>query len=207
MQIKSPMNNLEAFNQALFLHLNANLATPIWEITAAALLADYLIYLVPLVLIAIWCWGSGTQRNLALKACLVTLVALGINQIIILLWPHPRPFMMGLGHTFIPHVPDSSFPSDHATVFSAVGLTLVFGQIRSMAGWTILALGACVAWARIFLGLHFPLDMAGAVGVVCIVWAGINFVWSMTGDAVTRKVEQIYRAVLARPIALGWIRH
>jgi undecaprenyl-diphosphatase len=200
------MNLLEAFNQALFLHLNADLTTPVWQIRTAAFVADYLIYLIPLALVGLWCWSDEKQRNLALKACLVAFVALGINQLIILGWPHPRPFMIGLGHTFIPHAADSSFPSDHATIFSAVGLTLVLGCARSLTGWAILALGMCVAWARIFLGVHFPLDMLGAVVIVCIAWLGMTLVWRPVGIPVTRRIEQVYRVILARPIALGLIR-
>lgn len=200
------MNPLEAFNQALFLHINADPTTPVWEIRAAAFMADDLIYLIPLALVALWCWSDEKQRHLALKACLVALVALGINQLIILGWPHPRPFMIGLGHTFIPHAADSSFPSDHATIFSAVGLTLVFGYARSLTGWAILALGGCVAWARIFLGVHFPLDMLGAVVIVCIVWMGISLMWPIVGTTLTQQIELLYRVLLARPIALGLIR-
>lgn len=200
------MNNLEAFNQAFFLHLNANLATPLWEISTAVFMADYLIYLVPLILVSLWCWGNESQRALALKACVVAPVALGINQLLSVVWPHPRPFMMGLGHTFIPHAADSSFPSDHATVFAAIGLTLVFANIRSVAGWAALLLGVCVAWARVFLGVHFPLDMVGAVAVVGVVWLGIRPVWRWVGSGLTAQAVVIYRALLARPIALGWIR-
>lgn len=200
------MNNLETFNQAFFLHLNANLTTPPWEISTAIFMADYLIYLVPLILVSLWCWGNESQRALALKACVVALVALGINQFLSIVWPHPRPFIMGLGHTFIPHAVDSSFPSDHATVFAAIGLTLVFANIRSVAGWATLLLGVCVAWARVFLGLHFPLDMVGAVAVVGAVWLGIRPVWHRVGGGLTAQAAGIYRALLARPIALGWIR-
>ena len=200
------MNTLEALNAATFLRINADLNTPHWKIGAATFLADYLIYLIPLVFIGMWCWGKEMQRNLALKACLVALVALGMNQIIILLWPHPRPFMVGLGHSFMAHASDSSFPSDHATVFSAIGLTFIFNSVRSVIGWSILAAGVIVAWARIFLGVHFPLDMAGAVVVVCLVWAAIQPVWARVGNAITLQVEQIYRLVLAQPISHGWIR-
>lgn len=200
------MNTFEALNAATFLRMNADLNTPQWKIGAATFLADYLIYLIPLVLIGMWCWGKQVQRSLALKACLVTLVALGMNQIIILLWPHPRPFMVGLGHSFMAHVPDPSFPSDHATVFSAIGLTLVFSFVRSLIGWTVLAAGAIVAWARVFLGVHFPLDMVGAVMVVCLVWAGMQPVWARVGNAITAQVEQVYRFVLAHPISREWIR-
>lgn len=114
--------------------------------------------------------------------------------------------MVGLGHSFMAQVPDPSFPSDHATVFSATGLTLVFSSVRSLIGWTVLAAGAVVAWARVFLGVHFPLDMAGAVAVVCFAWAGMQPVWARVGNAITAQVEQVYRLVLAHPISRGWIR-
>jgi undecaprenyl-diphosphatase len=200
------MDYLEALNVATFLDINADLSTPHWKIAAAAFLADYLIYLIPLVIIGLWCWAKEGQRNLALKACLVALIALGLNQIIILLWPHPRPFMAGVGHSFMAHAPDASFPSDHATVFSAIGLTLVFNSVRSAIGWAILAAGVIVAWARIFLGVHFPLDMAGALAVVCLVWAAMQPVWARVSNAITLQIEQIYRLVLAQPISYGWIR-
>lgn len=200
------MNIIETFNQALFLNLNATLTTPPWKISTAIVMADYMIYLVPLILVSLWCWGKESQRVLALKAFVVALVALGINQLIGIVWQHPRPFMMGLGHTFIQHIPDSSFPSDHVTVFAAIGLALVFANIRSVAGWATLLLGVCVAWARLFLGVHFPLDMVGAVAVVVAVWLGIRPFWSQVGDRLTAQVIGIYRDLLARPIALGWIR-
>ena len=200
------MNTLEALNAATFLRVNADLNTPHWQIGAATFLADALIYLIPLVLIGMWCWGARLQRNLALKACLVALVALGMNQIIVLLWPHPRPFMLGLGHSFMAHAADSSFPSDHAAIFSAIGLTLVFNSVRSLIGWSVLAAGVLVAWARVFLGVHFPLDMAGAVAVACLAWVAIHLVWARVGDAVIGRIEQFYRLVLGQPISHGWIR-
>ena len=200
------MTTLETLNQAVFLHLNADLSTAAWKLNIAAVMADYLIFLIPLILVTLWCWGSERQRGLALKACVVAFVALGVNQLLGIEWPHPRPFMMGLGHTFIPHASDSSFPSDHATVFAAIGLTLVFANGCSVAGWVILMLGACVAWARVFLGVHFPLDMVGAVAVVGAVWVGISPIWRRMGGGWTEQAAGIYRAILVRPIALGWIR-
>ena len=200
------MTALETLNQAAFLHLNADLSTAAWKLSIASVTADYLIYLIPLILVSLWCWGKESQRTPALKACIVAFVALGVNQLLGIVWPHPRPFMMGLGHTFIPHAADSSFPSDHATVFAAIGLTLVFANIRSLAGWATLFLGVCVAWARIFLGVHFPLDMVGAVAVIGAVWFGISPIWRLVGERITAQAAAIYRTLLARPIALGWIR-
>jgi undecaprenyl-diphosphatase len=113
--------------------------------------------------------------------------------------------MIGLGHTFLPHAPDSSFPSDHVTVLSGVALTLLLGGARRLGGLTVLA-GAAVSWARVFLGVHFPLDMFGALVVACVTYALIAPLWHLAGSAVTRWTVVVYRKLLAWPINLGWLR-
>jgi undecaprenyl-diphosphatase len=147
------MSKLEAFNYALFLRLNGATSSK-WLIDAVSWIADYLIYWVPLLMTAMWLWGGEAQRRLSVRACLVAMVGVGTNQLIGLVWQHPRPFMIGLGHTFLSHTPDSSFPSDHATVFVGIALTLLLGGTR-LAGGLTLAAGVLVAWARVYLGIHF----------------------------------------------------
>lgn len=199
------MNTLEAFNQALFLLINGTTATPAWLVGIAMLIADYVIWLIPLLLAAMWLWGNEAQRGLAVRACLVAMLGVGANQLIGLAWQHPRPFMIGLGHTFLPHAPDSSFPSDHATVFAGIALTLLLGGARGLGGFTLVA-GVAVAWARVFLGVHFPLDMLGAVVVAGVAYFLLAPFWALGGAAVTRWAIALYRKLLARPIALGWLR-
>ncbi len=197
---------IEAFNQSLFLYINGNADAPVWMVHAAVGMADYLIGLVPLLLLGLWLWGGHAHRAAALKAFLVTLLCLAVNQAIGALWPHPRPFMIGLGHTWIPHAADASFPSDHMTVFAGIGLTLLF---EGVTGWAVatLLIGLCVAWARVFLGVHFPLDMAGSVLVAGAVYASMTPLWRKFGEPIIHVAERLYRRLLARPIADGWIRH
>ncbi|MFC0170694.1 phosphatase PAP2 family protein [Pseudoduganella danionis] len=190
------MTQIEAFNRALFLHINGGNGTPAWLIQAAIGIADDLIYLIPLLLAGLWLWGDHARRSVAIKACLVALLGVAANQAIGALWPHPRPFMIGLGHAWMPHAADSSFPSDHMTVFAGVGLTLLFD---GAVGWAILALlvGASVAWARVFLGVHFPLDMAGAVVVAALAYAVVTPLWHKMGGPLTHLAERLYRKGLA----------
>ncbi|MBN3786070.1 phosphatase PAP2 family protein [Burkholderia sp. Ac-20353] len=199
------METIEAFNQALFLMINGTPMTPPWLVSAALVLADYMVWLIPLLMIAMWLSGSNRQRELAIRACLLALLALGGNQLIGLVWSHPRPFAIGLGHAFLPHAPDSSFPSDHATVFASIALTLLIGRMRWLGGMT-LVVGIAVAWARVFLGVHFPLDMIGAVAVTCIAYAVMAPFWRMSGPTVTRLAIMLYRTLLAWPINRGWLR-
>ena len=205
MSEEETMNKIEAFNQSLFLWINASVDTPSWAVDTAIVLADDLIYLIPVLLLVLWLWGDGARRNQAIKACLVTLLALGANQVIGLVWQHPRPFMIGLGHAWIPHAADSSFPSDHLTVFAGIGLTLLFsGAFRIAAA--VLVTGFSVAWTRVFLGLHFPLDMVGAVAVTGVAYIVVSPLWRMTGDTLTNLAVKLYRAVFSHPIASGWVR-
>jgi undecaprenyl-diphosphatase len=198
------MNTLEAFNQTLFLTINATPSTPASLLDIARFIADYLIYLVPLSLTAMWLSGDAHRRETALHACCAALLALGINQVIGLLWPHPRPFVMGIGHTFLDHVPDSSFPSDHGTIFACVALTLLLNGVRRL-GIAIVLAGLAVAWARVFVGVHFPLDMMGAVVVASVAIFLLAPFWQLLGASATRGLVAVYRKLLAWPIGRGWL--
>ncbi|MFD1561766.1 phosphatase PAP2 family protein [Paraburkholderia silviterrae] len=199
------METLEALNRSLFLSINATPATPPWLIDTALFIANYLILLVPLTLVLMWLSGDARQRATAIRACAVTLLALGVNQAIGYVYPHPRPFVIGLGHTFLAHASDPSFPSDHGTVFSTFVLTLLMGG-RVRTGLFALAVGVAVAWSRIFVGVHYPFDMIGAVVVSCLVYAVAAPVWMACGAALTRFAVALYRALLSAPIRLGWLR-
>jgi len=199
------MFNFEAFNQWLFMRINAGIETPSWIVETAILIADDLIYLIPVLLVALWLWGDHERRGQAIMACLVTLLALGANQVIGMVWQHPRPFMIGLGHAWMPHAADSSFPSDHITVFAGVGLTLLFGGAIGIST-AILGAGVAVAWARVMLGVHFPLDMVGAVVTASVSLVIISPVWRLKGTSLTNLAEKAYRTVFAYPITQGWVQ-
>ncbi|WMP18770.1 phosphatase PAP2 family protein [Thiothrix lacustris] len=194
---------MEALNQQWFLSINADGASPAWLLAFAAFAADYLLYGVPVMLAGLWLWGQ--QREAAVKALFVTLIALGIGQLIGLVYMHPRPFMIPLGHSFALHAPDTSFPSDHGILFFSVSLALMLGGAR-LWGSLVFVVGLVVVWSRVYLGIHFPFDMAGALLVAIassmIVWAA----WNPLGRWLMGLVERLYRRMFVVPIAKGWIR-
>ncbi|MFJ4440557.1 phosphatase PAP2 family protein [Pseudomonas sp. NPDC089422] len=199
------MGELETFNRSLFLLINGGGDTPQWLVLLAIGIAKVLIFLLPVLMLGFWLWGHCGERRLVLKATLVTVIALVVNQVIWAVWPHPRPFMIGLGHNWMLHAPDSSFPSDHMTVFACMGLTLL---LDGLSGWgvVILVTGLSVAWARVFLGVHFPLDMVGAVVVSFLVYSGFSPIWRRFGLRITNTTERLYRRLMATPIRAGWVR-
>lgn len=82
--------------------------------------------------------------------------------------------MIGLGHTLITHAADSSFPSDHLTLLWAVAFSFLMHLSPYLGGIALALLGLPVAWARIYLGVNFPLDMVGAA-LVAVLSAWLAF--------------------------------
>jgi len=195
---------MEVLNRTLFLKINAGADTPPWFIDAVIVIADDLIYLIPVLLAGMWLWGKRESRIAAVRAFLTAILGLGLNVVAGMLWPHPRPFAIGLGKAWALHVADSSFPSDHVTIFTAIGLSLVLDRVR-LPGWVTLAAGIGVGWARVFLGLHFPFDIMGALGVACMAYALLMLPWRLAGEYLIRLTENSYRKLMAWPISRGWV--
>jgi undecaprenyl-diphosphatase len=159
---------MEELNKALFLLLNAPAHPHAVLLAVAYGLAEWSVWLIPLTLTIGWLRGGDRIRRLMLEATASGMAGLLINQLIGMFWKHERPFMAGLGHTFLSHAADSSFPSDHLTLIWAVAFSLLLHRRPRYAGLSLALLGLPVAWARIYLGVHFPLDMAGAALVALV---------------------------------------
>ena len=196
---------MEEFNQSLFLLINAPAHPTAVVLVLARLFAKYVILLMPLTLLVGWLRGTERTRKLMLEAAISALLALLIAQIIGLVWPHPRPFMIGLGHQLLPHVADSSFPSDHLTLMWSVGFSLLLHAESRAAGALLTLLGLPIAWARIYLGIHFPLDMAGAALVAALsAWLCLRQAHRFVEPAFP-WMTATYRRLFAPWIRRGWV--
>lgn len=89
----------------------------------------------------------------------------------------------------------------HDRVFGDICLTSLFGGATA----TLLT-GLGVAWARVFLGVHFLLDMLGALAVATFAYAAVSQPWRRLDAPLSGCFETFYRRLLARPIASGRIR-
>ncbi len=194
------------FNQTLFLWLNATGHPSATLLTVATLLAEYAIWMLPALIGIGWLRSGEQTRKVFLEATASGLAGLLINQIISLIWQHPRPFMIGLGHTFIFHAADSSFPSDHLTLLWAVAFSFLMHQRLRMAGVMLALLGLPVAWARIYLGVHFPLDMVGAALVAALsAWLAFREANLYLPSAYS-VINRLHGVVFRRLIKRGWVR-
>ena len=196
------MNDL---NNSMFLLINASAHPDLLVLWTAKFFATYAILLIPISLLAGWLWGTERSRKLLLEAAASGLVGLLMAQVIALVYFHPRPFVFGLGHLLIPHAPNASFPSDHLTLIWAVSFNLLLHPRTRFLGGLLALLGLPVAWARIFLGVHFPLDMVGAAGVgIVSAWLCLRCARGLV-EPVFSRLSPVYRRLFGALIRRGWV--
>jgi undecaprenyl-diphosphatase len=77
----------------------------------------------------------------------------------------PRPYAALSGVVLRqPPAHGLSFPSSHTAVTVAVVTTLVPFLPRALA-WVAIAYAVLVGWSRVYLGVHYPLDILGGAGI------------------------------------------
>ena len=113
----------------------------------------------------------------------------------------PRPFMRGLSPLYVPHGLRPGLPSTHASVMFTMAFVFLLRRGARDVGLFVLAVAAVTAWSRIYVGIHFPFDIAaGALLGACIAGAALAL------QAAGRKFAPEPGAALAwplRPLAGG----
>lgn len=149
----------EPWNVALFQHLHATSSSPRLLIAVAAILAEWPLF----VAAGLTGWLLLRQRD---RLGIVRLIAAGgvallIESLVSMFAFHPRPFAAGFGPAWVAHSANNSMPSTHVTL--AVVMAIVLAMRRHpRASAVVVALAVTLAWARIYVGIHWPADMVGA---------------------------------------------
>jgi len=162
-----------------------------WLGRLSALIADYGIFLLPLALTGVWLADGrtrSTRRRAVLAGCLAAAAAMCLGLVLERTLARPRPFV-ALGIVpLLPHVGDSSFPSDHTLVGVALVGMLAWHVPRVglwLAGWALL-----VGVARVTLGLHYPSDIVGSA-LLALVVGGVA--WMLVASALETSPSSVSR--------------
>ena len=147
-------------------------------------------YLLPLLFVILWFFVSNNKKSILLEATEAAIIGLFINQLIGFFYFHPRPYMLGLCTPLFLHGPETSFPSDHATLLFASASYLLINKRWSACGFLLLAITLLTAWGRVYCGIHFPFDMVGSL-VVGLASAGLMSRFSSHLQPVNAKLIRI----------------
>ncbi|EKT58365.1 undecaprenyl-diphosphate phosphatase [Providencia sneebia] len=200
---------LEQFNLDLFNLINAVPDTASGTIAVAAFIAKRLILLFPLFTVACWFWGAKPdmtrQRAFVCKTAFALVIGLIISWLIGLVAPHDRPFMMQIGTNFLQHEPTPSFPSNHGTIVFTFVFAFLF-WLRTWVGLLMLVPAIAIAWSRIYLGVHWPLDMIAAFILGIIACGLAQILWSAIGYKIQAPLNHLYHIVFGALIRKGWLQ-
>lgn len=156
-------------NLHLFQLINALPGLSPQQLLLATLMASWLIVLAPITMAVAWVRADQAARLDLLQILLAAGLALTLAEAITLVWPQPRPFALHLGTQYLEPSSRPGLPSDHVTLFWSLALATLRTRKFARWGFPLLAVGLLVGWSRIYLGLHFPLDIAAAWPVA---WVG-----------------------------------
>ena len=150
----------------------------------------------------------GLGQRAALAAAAAAVLALVLSTALGEVAVVARPFMThpALDRLLVAHAADNSFPSDHEAVLAAVATVLALFARRARrdggrgGGWVAaiallaVATAALIGFARVYVGVHYPFDIAGGaiVGIAAgaLLWAAIPTLEPLLGPAI-RLAERL----------------
>ncbi|NQZ28741.1 MAG: undecaprenyl-diphosphatase [Colwellia sp.] len=154
---------MEAFNVSTFLFINQYAGKS--SILDAVLIgtAEVMPYFFMLIMVYLWFDGNIERKKSSFNSGLSVLLGMLTSYVISLFYYHPRPFVDNLGTQLIEHAPDSSFPSDHTTFIFSISVMLLFNKTTRVIGIVLCGCSLISGFSRVFGGVHFPLDILGAI--------------------------------------------
>ena len=169
------MNSLIGFDTWLLLHLNAGVANGFFD-WLMPIVTNLRYYRIPLGLglAALAIFGGGKGRSTVLLLLITVAITDQLaSSILKPLVGRVRPchvvegvrIVTGCGNTL-------SFPSGHAT--SSMAVAIVLGLLYKRWLWPLVAFSVVISYSRIYIGVHYPLDILGG-------WIlGGSLAWGMT---------------------------
>lgn len=158
--------NIEFVNKKIFFLINATPQSNKNFVLLAFFLAKYFILILVLLIITtfIFCLKNKISKKIIffkktiLSLCYTTILYLSFS----LTFPHPRPFVISCGYQFINHLNNNSYPSKHGILIFTFAFSFLFWH-HWLYGILLIFSSIIIAWSRIYLGIHWPLDMISSI--------------------------------------------
>ncbi len=197
--------SIQQLNLDLFQTLNVPEHASSMMMHYAMFIAHDLVYVMLIVFAIAWFMGNRETKTGIIKAFIFTAITLLISEVLSAVLNTPRPFVVHVGQTLIEHDATGSFPSNHMSIFSGIAFAYYFSVKRDL-GRILLCVAWLVAWSRVYVGVHFPIDMLGAFFIALIInLAGLPLWWKYS-DKLMDGILWIHQKIFGIFIRKEWIR-
>ncbi len=156
-------------DQDLFLLINSFVGkSPFFDSLAKLLVNEYFVpTTLSLILFALWFYWEKSDKDIRQKTVLLGVLGIALGNSIVkvtaVFIQRTRPFEVLDTDLLFYRPTDPSFPSN-AVVVAFVLATAIFLADKKI-GLVALILSVFYGFSRIFVGVHFPLDVIGGAGV------------------------------------------
>ncbi|PGW35615.1 undecaprenyl-diphosphatase [Bacillus cereus] len=166
-------------------------------------------YVAILFMLILW-FNNGKKENAIRKqytvlyTTLSVSIALLVNVLIHAVYYHPRPFITHHVNQLVPHAADSSFVSDHSVLVFSIAFVFILREekLKYIALiWAIL-----VGVSRMYVGVHYPLDILGAAFLTFIT-SGLVMQSARIFEPLAKFIFKMYALVAKRVPFLAKYNH
>jgi undecaprenyl-diphosphatase len=178
------MNAILKWDREIFALVNQRWTSPALD-TVMRAFSDFDPWRIPVILLVLACLVRGSRAVRIAVICAVLAVAVSDQVTCSVLKPRierVRPFRAEPGARKLIGAHDTSFPSAHAANSSAAAtfLAVRFPRLRP-----IVILPAIVSYSRIYVGVHYPLDVVAGAAL----GSGIGAAFVALDAALRRKLS------------------
>lgn len=168
-------------DREIFLWIQGLTGNPLVD-QAMVVIAEYLVFLVPLTLIYLWF----KDRETSLFTFYTAITGIAVSYILGLMYAHSNP--SAFFDTIAAYSMENAFPSQHTTAIIAAALPLLHKK-KHIPGLILLASGLLTGFARVYIGEHWPIDILGAVIASTIALIITSMTW--------QHLENIWRPLIS----------
>lgn len=164
-----------------------------WLDTIMKFASNYAVPVFAVVLLAMWFAGNEFMKKTVVYSTISGIIGILVNVLISKIYFEARPFVTYDDiNVLVEHASDASFPSDHTT--GAIALAFAIALRNKKIGWVMMIFALLTGFSRIYIGNHYPGDVAAGI-VVGIVVAFIVNKCTFIVNPIAKFIIKIYNFI------------
>jgi undecaprenyl-diphosphatase len=158
-------------NEQIFLAINGLAGKSQFFDTLGVFFAEKFLYIFAIIIVGLWLNKSLRYYvYVAITSAIVSRIV--IVEVIKRIVNHPRPYevVVNIHQLLADSEHGMSFPSGHTVIY----FSFAFAFYGTKYFWPFVILAAIGSVARVFVGVHFPVDIAASIVIAAVVVAAIR---------------------------------